>query len=331
MSSPPAVTAAPRSLGIDFLRAICILYVVGYWHLIPYTTALPGYANWLTEGFKYVALATFVFCSGLLLARQEVGLSPRALWSFYRSRLLRIYPLYLLSLVLFGVFGIASLEQVVEGALLLSMLTPSAMPTLWFVTMIMLFYLLAPWLIRCADQLPSALLAGSVLLTLLIVVHLWLRPIDLRLLVYLPVFMLGILYRRQRGLAGLVARWRWPLAVLLGLMLPLSRVGNEWSVLGALTLVPLAGAGALVMIAFSESIARRVHGSSIRFLAYASFGLYLAHRLVFKGVIAIYFPVDGWVQVGYLLLSALPLSMLLGYCAQRIYDHFLDVWGQRGA
>lgn len=315
-----------RSLGVDLLRAVCILYVVGYWHLIPYTSALPGYANWFTEGLKFVAMATFVVCSGFLLARQPVGLDPTGLWSFYRRRLLRIYPLYLLTLILFGLVGLASPGQVVDGALLISMFDPPAMPTLWFITMIMVFYLLAPLLIRCAER-PALLVAITAgLLLALVGEHLFVRPIDLRILVYLPAFALGIALQRQPGLRAWLARGQWLLLGLAALMLPLSRIGNEGSLSGAFTLVPLVLVSGTALFLVADRLASRLHAPTIGVLAYASFGLYLVHRLVFKAVIALHFPAQGWEQVGYLLLVALPLSILAGYGLQRGYDRLLARW-----
>ncbi|AFL75422.1 acyltransferase family protein [Thiocystis violascens] len=316
----PAASAHSRNQGVDFLRAICILYVVGYWHLIPYTTALPGYANWFTEGLKYAALATFVFCSGYLLGRQAITLDPRGLWSFYRRRLLRIYPLYLLALILFGAFGIASQKQVVDGALLVSMFRPPAMPTLWFVTMIMVFYLIAPLLIRFAHRPAVTVLIGGGLLMALIVQHLWIRHLDLRILLYLPVFVLGILYQRHASLGTLAKRHEWILLGLLILLLPLSVTGNEWSLRGTFLLMPLILVSAPALFLLADRIADRLHGPTIEFLAYASFGLYLFHRLIFKAAIAVFYPATGWEQVLYLLMVALPLSLLIGYGLQRVYD-----------
>lgn len=307
-------------MGVDLLRAGCILYIVCYWHLIPYTSALPGYANWLTEGLKYVALATFVLCSGFLLAGRPVGLDPRGLWSFYRRRLVRIYPLFLLAAVLFALTGIATAAQALDGALLISMFAPPALPTLWFVAMIMVFYLVAPPLIRLADRPPRAILAGALLVLLLLAWHRWVKPIDLRIAMYLPVFVLGILWRRQPGIGQYLMRYRGWSMVLALLLLPLSRIGNEWSAGGAMTIVPLLLASAGALLLYADGVARRLHGPTIAFLAYASFGFYLFHRLVFQAAIALWYPAQGWDQVIYLLAVAVPLSLLLGYGVQRGYD-----------
>ncbi|MBB1127339.1 acyltransferase family protein [Thiospirillum jenense] len=317
----PARAANQRDLGIDLLRALCILYVVGYWHLIPYTTALPGYANSVTEAFKYAALATFVFCSGWLLARQSIQLHIGELWSFYQKRLLRIYPLYALTLILFGLFGLATLEQVTDGLLLISMLSPPAMPTLWFITMIMLFYLIAPLLIHAAPQLGKTAFISAVIALLIISYHFVINPIDWRLLLYFPVFVLGILYRQH----PLIAQWlRQKPAALLGAVLfmtwSLSLVGYEPSLVGVLFRWPLVITSALILFLIADPIARHLHTPTINLFAYSSFGLYLCHRLIFKGAIAVYYPDNGWAQVGYLLAVALPLSVFIGYVMQRRYD-----------
>jgi len=150
-----------RNNAIDFLRAFCVLYIVGYWHLVPYSTAFPGYANYYTEGLKEIVLGAFALSSGFLLAQRDIGLSPREVLSFYRRRLVRIYPLYLLAVLLFGLAGIASPAQVTEAALLISMFTPPALPTLWFITMIMFFYLAAPFLIHASENVKGCLLLGT--------------------------------------------------------------------------------------------------------------------------------------------------------------------------
>ena len=146
MARQPA--ESKRNLSIDVLRVVCILYIVGYWHLVPYTQGYPGYATFITEAIKDSALGVFVFCSGYLLGLREVRLSPAGLWDFYKRRLLRIYPLYALALLLFGLFGLAGSANLWQAAALMSMFLPPAPYTLWFITMIMAFYLIAPLLIR---------------------------------------------------------------------------------------------------------------------------------------------------------------------------------------
>ena len=320
-----------RDSGIDFLRAASILYIVGYWHLLPYTQALPGYANLYTESLKYIALATFVFCSGFLLARRPVSLGLADLRSFYSRRLLRIYPLYLLALVLFLVAAIAPAAQLLDGALLISMFQPPPLPTLWFITMLMLFYVVAPLLIRTADQGAWILLPAIGLFGAMVAVHQWLHPIDLRLLFYWPIFVIAILYQRRPRLRGWLEQRGLLLLLLLVPALLICRGANEWSMLGIARAFPIALVGTLVWFVYAPSIARPLHVPTIAFLAYTGFGLYLFHRVVFKAAIALYFPEDGWNQVLYLSLLIMPLTILIAYLIQSGYDRGLSTWGPGGA
>lgn len=77
-----------RDTAIDVLRAGCILYIVGYWHLVPYTEAFPAYANSVTECLKDIAFGTFVFCSGLLLAGRRIVLDRASIAAFYLRRVI---------------------------------------------------------------------------------------------------------------------------------------------------------------------------------------------------------------------------------------------------
>jgi peptidoglycan/LPS O-acetylase OafA/YrhL len=319
----PAAQTGARNMGVDLLRAICILYIVGFWHLMNYTHPMPGYVNWFTEGLTYVAMATFVFCSGFLLAGQAVKPDALGLWSFYRRRLVRIYPLYLVAVLLFAVAGIASLEQTIDGVLLISMFEPPALPTLWFVTMIMVFYLIAPLPIYFASRPKIAILSAAAIFLALIAIYLWVKQIEPRIILYFPVFVLGIFYRRQPAIGAWLTRYQWWLLGVALILLRLSWTANIWSLSGALLAIPLTLTGATALFVFADRIARPLHRATIAFFAYASFGLYLFHRLVFKWAVALYLPTDGWDQIIYLAAAVLPIAILVGWGMQLGYDRLL--------
>ena len=318
-----------RNCAIDLLRAFCVLYIVGYWHLIPYSSAFPGYANYVTEGLKEIVLGTFTLSSGYLLAQGNVGLRARQIFSFYRRRLVRIYPLYLLAVGLFGIAGIASPLQVTEAALLISMFSPPALPTLWFITMIMFFYLAAPFLIQAAGNIPRYLLLGGGLLLAFALFHHTINPIDVRMLMYFPAFLLGILLHRQPGSLLFMSHWCWLVLVLLPPALTISMSGNEWSISGALLKVPFILAGSGVFLVCANRFASDSYSRTIYWVSYASFCTYLFHRLVFKYSIEAYFPDDGLLQLIYLLAFSLPATLILSYVAQKAYDQsvvWVDGW-----
>lgn len=319
------MASTERNSAIDFLRAFCVLYIVGYWHLIPYSSAFPGYANYFTEGLKEIVLGAFALSSGFLLARRDVGLSAREIFSFYRRRLVRIYPLYLLAVGLFGIAGMASPAQVTKAALLISMFSPPALPTLWFITMIMFFYLAAPFLIHASGNVKGSLFLGAGVLLAFALYHIAINPIDVRMMMYFPAFLFGILLHRQPALQAFMTRWCWVPIVLLAPALASSMAGNERSITGALLKVPLILAGSGVLLVCANRFMSGTYSRAVFFVSYASFCIYLFHRIVFKYTIGVYFPTDGTYQLIYLLAFSLPATIMLAYAAQKSYDRSI-IW-----
>ncbi|MFN2308677.1 MAG: acyltransferase family protein [Gammaproteobacteria bacterium] len=315
------MSAADRNPAIDLLRVLSIVYIVGYWHLIPYTSWLPGYANHLTEAIKDVALGSFVFSSGLLLARRDVRLELGEFLGFYQRRLVRIYPLYLFALLVFGLAGLASAPVLLKAALLVSMFAPPAPPTLWFIAMIMFFYLLAPLLIWAARRPVRFLSLCAGILFCCLAYHHLVRPMDSRLFLFLPSFAAGIYLQRNVPLHEYLHRQRLYLLVAL---LPAYWIGlpadNGFDLVVSLLRAPMTLLGAVLCVVYAERLFGHRHSPVILKLSYASFGVYLFHRPVFELVSGSYFPADGLAQAVYLVLVAVPLSFILAYGVQKGYD-----------
>ena len=87
-----------RFVWADWLRAAYIFNIVGFWHLFNYTDAFPAYYKVVTVRLTVVVLGLFVMLSGYLLGGSRPNLSIAGTWTFYKRRLLRIYPLYVVAL-----------------------------------------------------------------------------------------------------------------------------------------------------------------------------------------------------------------------------------------
>ena len=313
--------ATERNNAIDLLRVLCIVYIVGYWHLIPYTDWLPGYANKYTEALKDIALGTFVFSSGLLLARRDVQLRLSEFIGFYQRRLLRIYPLYLLALILFGAAGLASWPAISKAALLISSFTPPPPPTLWFITMIMFFYLLAPLLIWAARTATGFILLSCGLLLACLGYDTYIQAMDSRLFLLFPGFLVGIYAQRVTAVQTFIARRHY---FLLGLLIPAFFIGlpgnNGFDTEISLLRAPLVVLGAVLLVTYTEQLCKQLRSPFILALSYASFGVYLFHRLIFKQAIDLYYPADGFYQALYLFALAVPVSFVVAYALQKAYD-----------
>lgn len=310
----------PRNAAIDLLRAGCILYIVGYWHLVPYTGAFPGYANAVTECLKDVALGTFVFCSGLLLAGRRIGWDRASLAGFYLRRVLRIYPLYALALLLFGMAGLAERDVVVNALLLASMFQPPAPYTLWFVSMIMAFYLLTPLWTRLAESPRCFVAGGALLLAAGVFVHEQVQPLDTRIIQYLPCFLAGVVCART---AGPERVFRMRMLFVLVLFIPaflLYRLQYGAEAAAALGRIPAILAGTLLLFRAASLHAGRLSSPAVLRLAYASFCVYLFHRVIFHWSIELYYPVAVHARLAYLLAVVLPAMLVVAYYMQSAYD-----------
>ncbi|MHB8787524.1 MAG: acyltransferase family protein [Thauera sp.] len=104
--SKPAFTARDQLGFIIHLRTLSVLYIVGFWHLLNYTSIFPGYANPVTTRITVVVLGLFCFISGYLCCQQRKHENFSAK-DFYTKKLTRIYLPYLLALCLFLAFNLS--------------------------------------------------------------------------------------------------------------------------------------------------------------------------------------------------------------------------------
>ena len=136
-----------RNIGIDLLRSLCILYIVGFWHLLGYTEPIPKYDNFITLRITYILLGTFTFISGYYIGLKNTVINKQSLIQFYKKRFLRVYPLYFIAIGLFTILHLSDFDTSIKAALIISMFAQPATQTLWYITMLMLFYSISPLII----------------------------------------------------------------------------------------------------------------------------------------------------------------------------------------
>jgi peptidoglycan/LPS O-acetylase OafA/YrhL len=306
---------ADRLHPLDFLRAASVLYIVGFWHMMEYWPSSEGYHNSVTTRITTVVLGLFTFLSGYLLAQKPLSWEAKRLGGFYLRRFLRLYPLYLVALIVFGLTGLTEWRSVVLSAPLLSPFLGHVPLTLWYVAVLLIFYLLAPLLLTTRS--PVSLLLRSVAIFGVLVVAVRLLPhADARLVIYFPSFALGIhaardvLHPRSEWMAG-------PLALVIIFAAASETVGAfSW-----LWTAGLAASGSLLLFrwALRSRIARRP-SSVVLFVSTAAYVMYLVHRPILLGATALFFPASPGGQLAWLLAVCLPVIVLFSWAAQRAYD-----------
>ena len=194
-----------RLIELDGVRAIAILMIVGS-HLIYYLHLNPaGSENVLDTYLVLFGLGAFFFLSGFVLAYNNREFTT---WSdvvrFFKKRLFRIYPLYLVALAIavcaFALVPRAhfslSATGVVVYALGLQGLAGQYVPDFymfWFVGVILLCYVTYPLLIRHARNPPRLLITSVAIFALFLAMRLLFGIIDTRFFMYYSVFVSGVI------------------------------------------------------------------------------------------------------------------------------------------
>ena len=149
--------AAHRIPSFDLLRAGAVLYIAGYYHATTYTVGWPGIP--FDKPIVDCCLAILVFMSGFLLAAKYPQIERfRDAYTFLTKRFLRIYPLYLLALILFAACSYVTIGQLLSNAIFLNLVLGDSAITLWFIAIICAFYLFFPILMYRYSPWKAALL-----------------------------------------------------------------------------------------------------------------------------------------------------------------------------
>ncbi|RCJ32031.1 hypothetical protein A6770_19505 [Nostoc minutum NIES-26] len=306
---------------LDAIRAILILYIVGFWHLLQYSSIPSFYNNFITNFITHCVLGGFTFISAFLLGYRYEFNSFNDIKHFFIFRFFRIYPLFIATLSGFLLFKLIDQKTFIISAFLLNMILDVRLLTLWYVTMILLFYLFVPFLLYKynAKKIIVFSTIGFLILTLLYWKTSLISP---RLLYYSPIFVFGLIVSRAKKLQEMLANYKILTISLFILAIVFSlfhiRASLHWSInvlviaFGIFASLPAIWAlGKLSVTIFNQNI--------IKIVSYSSFCMYLTHRIILLGI-NYYKPTSPLLSYLYLLCVWLPLIVLISYFVQRYYD-----------
>jgi len=312
-----------RKVPIDVMRAVSMLYIVGFWHLLDYTKDVRWHYNPVTYRLTVGALSLFVLISGFLTGRKDGGLDRGEIWSFYKARFWRIYLPFVVASGLFLAAGINDTPALVKGVTLVAMLLAPPPFTLWFVSMIVLFYLIAPLLIGWRGNEVAYIAICSLIVGAMILYQAETGRIDMRLFLYFPCFAAGIflaagsLPSSTLSLVGLLILAA--LSLVPTLARPSSSLeGDPWA-------APWAFFGSIAVFVVVMHAGRNLKPPAILTrLSEASFFMYLLHRPLYLWMQIVWFPSEEREQLPYLLFVCLPLIGIVAWVCQRAYTGFLQ-------
>ncbi len=323
-------TMRKRSLGIDLIRAVSVMYIVGYWHLLGYTNHFVPSGDALTNRVTLIILGLFVFVSGYLMGKKEIPLDKNNLFSFWRKRILRIYPLYLIAILLFWLLHISDGITLAKAAVLSSVFVGPAPSTLWFITMIMLYYFSVPFIIHMSHDYRRLFVYCLAVMIASLVYLKFTKMFDIRAVLFFPAFVVGI-YMARTGLRPFAAKMLQIGAIsLISCLLSFLPVGS-W-MLSQILFIPMITFCALVVFLVVQSKESSINDAVIlQFLGYSSSCMYLFHRPLYEIMKRAYFPQGPLNQLLYLTLICVPLLIGISFFIQSGYDRLLAVREGPGA
>jgi peptidoglycan/LPS O-acetylase OafA/YrhL len=313
-----------RNRALDGLRGLAAAIVV-----ISHFSKHVGLERLLGRGTGEVGVMLFFVLSGFLMGQLYLGVKPTvaAVLSFYRRRVARVVPLYLI------VVGLCFVSfQTWNEASLLPWVTPENLwehllfwqgaGHLWTLPVEVQFYLVFPLLWLAFARMPSATLPGVMLL--IAALDLLGFPPSAPLLRRAAFFLAGVAASQFRWAETAGASFVFACAIVLYvLMLPPIRStldmhlllgGAPWHTESWQSWCYLFTATVIVMSGAAAPLARTLLGSlPLRYLGMVSYSLYLLHPPVIRLMVRIDAVRDSPLALTGLVTLALLLVSSLSY------------------
>lgn len=313
-----------RITAIEYLRAFCVLYIVGFWHLFDYTPAFSDILfdiKPITERITFTTLALFVFISGYLLgSKKNKALSPS---KFLQKRLFRIIPLYFLAIFLFYLFSIDHTSTLFKALFGISMFYGPAPQTLWFICMLLFLYAITPLLLKVVGEPIKFFALTLTFFLLMIASKTFLSSLDPRQILYFPSFVLG-LYCANFGFGKKpIVQIAAYASLIAGLLV--SMIHFNSLTLNTIKYIPFVTSASYLILSLCKKNEPYFKSNKIIFtLSYVSFSMYLFHRPIFLVMQKIYYPSNPIWQVLYLAGPCLLIIIAAAWFIQKSYDNVLN-------
>lgn len=327
------MVVSKRDTRFDIVRAICALEIIAFWHMFDYLPEgerLSGLGLAIGTVLTYISLAGFTFISGFLLQKYEFT-SWADVWKFYKNRFKRFYLLFFLSATSLYVVGIISQHpwfvdtwQYLSTLIGLNLFFPPIAMTLWFFSMMILLYFLTPLLMFKKTTAVRIAIALVIMLVFIVLNHY--GHADKNLLFYFPFYVIGLFVPKNS--IGAIYRNKLMYlggAVFVGFMAFYLYQGcgdNSFLLWMGRYLIMISGIVFLFSIA--EILAKSTFFSKMLcFVSIASMVAYLFHRQFYFVIAKIIGDANGYLSIFTALLIAVPVSFIVSYYIQKLYDRVI--------
>lgn len=280
----------------------------------------------------YASLGTFTFISGYFLKKKELR-SMDDCKKFYITRLKRFWiPFSISALTLWVIGGFVGKPWFTSPLNFgLSLVGLSCfwgpMPsTLWFMVMMVLCYLITPILLYKSNQ--GQRVVRSVLLMGLLVLLYRLGHMDERLLVYIPMYLLGLCL--PDSFTKIIRDHKIAVVIVTALFLGTVIVTNKLE--GLLLYYVVVPLGYPFIISLSEMVSSCLWvRNAANIVSYSSMNMYFFHRQMYLSAIFLFnismFPNfhGATMPLWFAIIVVIPIIITVSYFFQKGYDRMLKM------
>lgn len=313
-----------RVIGFDIARIASIIIIVLY-HSLGYGNSY--YSHPVIRSIGYASLAIFTFQSGFLLATRY-DLQNSTFLDFMKKRLLRIWPLFLLSSVLLCLMGFNSWRSTAKAWFGLSSLWRPTPRTMWYVGLLLFLYINT--LFWAKGGLLKHVIEFVVTMCIIMGIQLIFHSVDPRTFFYTPIYFVGIILG-QYGYRRFFSFIMTPRNIIMLLLLFAAILVAQVFTRSLLLMWVNSIIGMVALMSFYVYLGEKWKDnqhlvSALSILSYATFCIYLFHREVFECLLLLWKPSSQFLVVPYLGFVGLIIVIPLAYYIQKGYDKIITRW-----
>ena len=326
-----------REYRFDVVRVVCMTYIVTYVHLYGYiypqgrmTPFQPA-----SIALAHACLGVFTFVSGYLLGKKYC-FGPQGdadVWTFYKKRILRIIPLFVLASIALWLIGFNGTRATMNGLLCISPFVDPKPMTLYYIPVILWCYLLTPLISKHGMKWRAV--SCLAIMILLIVIRILLPSVDSRFIFNVFFYFVGIVSAscfdwKFKASYGTAIKTFSVLAFALMVAIAI----NRSLLYGTVTQIALGALGVFPILFLCEGISHLFFDSPharqkgvksiscqlIIAISYASMCSYMFHRFFYWAAETIWNPADTSVKWLYMIAVGYPIILVLSYAIQKLYD-----------
>lgn len=312
-----------REYRFDVVRVICMTYLIAFFHLYGYIYTQGGspFYDPACTAMAHACLGLFTFVSGYLLGRKycfgKQGNTDA--WTFYKKRILRVFPLFVIASIALWLIGLNGIEATWNGLLCISPFVDPKPLTLYYIPVIMWCYLVTPLISR--RDLKWRMLSCLSVFSFLLVSRFLFSSVDNRFVFDVFFYFVGVVsascfdWKLNHSNGGAIKTF----VILFFVLLYATSV--NFTLLSTTSRQMAVGAiGVFALLFVCDGLSKLGAHQFFYLVSYASMACYMFHRFFYRVAEFLWNPSETILKWLYMVGLVFPVMIVLSYFIQKIYE-----------